>query len=708
MRRAFYFGCALLVPTAALAQSAQPKKDDVPEVRVIGDKADSLQKIPGSGHLVTQTDLDRAQPYDVAEMLQRVPGLTARQDYGGGLRLDIGLRGLDPGRSRRVLILEDGIPVAINPYAEPDLYYSPPIERMRGMEVVKGSGSILFGPQTVGGVINFLTAMPPDKPHAVVDAEGGSFGYRRGMLSWGDSMGPTRYIVQGFYKEGDGLRAQAFKSVDVFGKVIFQTSPNGQATLKIGLHDDRADSDDVGLTRAMFQMDPRRTTLAPYDHLGLRRYDVSLTHEQRFSKDTKLKTLVYAYTTSRLWRRQDYARSPQAGVAYDHIVGDVTVPGGAIYFKRTNTILDRSYDVAGVEPRLEHRVRTGPVAHTFDVGARLLFERAHYQQRAGEFPTSEAGALMLEEFHSTGALAAYLQDRLAFRDDLLVTPGIRVEHAAFTRRTTRQSTDRDVQGDSRTTAVVPGIGMIYGSRQAHAFGGLHVGFAPPRVTSSISPKGEDLQLDSERSINYEAGARFADKSRNRFEVTGFLSNFQNQLISSSEGGVTELINGGTTRHLGVEAVGSLAMGKTMKLPIELDLGARYTLARATFVGGAYDGNYLPYAPLHTFSANLDVGYAGVMAEAAYNYVDGMYTDPANTVPEDITGRTGRIPGAHRVDFAVRYKHVATGLSVRFLVKNALDDVHIIARRPEGIFAGGFRQFILGIRWDYDGTRPTDE
>ena len=69
-------------------------------------------------------------PLDLAEMLRRVPGVQARQEYGGGGRLDISIRGLDAGRSRRILMLEDGIPISINPYSEPDMYYAPPVERM--------------------------------------------------------------------------------------------------------------------------------------------------------------------------------------------------------------------------------------------------------------------------------------------------------------------------------------------------------------------------------------------------------------------------------------------------------------------------------------------------------------------------------------------------------------------------------------------------
>ena len=114
----------------------------------------------------------------------RVPGMTATQSEGGGLRLDVGTHGLDPGRSRRVLILEDGVPVSVNPYAEPDIYYVPMAERMRGVEVVKGSGNILFGPQTIGGVINFLTLVPPDHRHEMAELDAGFWAgeHRKSLL----------------------------------------------------------------------------------------------------------------------------------------------------------------------------------------------------------------------------------------------------------------------------------------------------------------------------------------------------------------------------------------------------------------------------------------------------------------------------------------------------------------------------------------------
>ena len=707
-RRALALAVAwVALPRVALGDEPPPANEPL-EVRVVGSKPDALQRTPGSGTVVTREEIERAQPHDVAEMLRRVPGVQVRQEYGGGLRLDIGIRGLEGGRSRRVLVLEDGIPVAINPYAEPDLYYAPPIERMRGIEVVKGSGNILFGPQTIGGVVNFLTLAPSGEQHAAVDIEGGQLGYLRALGNYGDSFGGARYVMQIFHKRGDGLRDEAFNSTDVFGKMAFDTSQKGELTLKIGFHDDAADSDDVGLTRDMYRADPRQGTLAPLDRAHLTRYEASMIHEERFTKDIKLKTLAYAYDTNRIWRREDYTRSGFSGATYDHVVGDTQLPGGAIYFENTNTILDRQYQVAGVEPRLEYRANTGGVGHTFDVGARLLGETAHYQQRTGDNPRSYSGSLDYEEKHRTLAMATYLQDRIAFLENLLVTPGIRLEHAAFHRIVLRRNEgagvhDVSLGGDSSATGVIPGIGMIAGTRRAHLFGGLHVGWAPPRVTSSISAKGASAQVSSEDSINYEVGTRIMPSRWLKLETTGFLSSFQNQVVlNTGPGALTAETDGGATRHLGVEAGSTLELGKALDLGLILDLGARYTFARATFVGGANDGRLLPYAPLHSFNTNLDIEHPnGLGGQIAYAYVSWQYTDIPNTIDEDVTGRVGLIRPHNIVDLTAHYRHKKSGVSVRFTLKNALDDVYITARRPEGIFASGFRQAIVGVRWDYE-------
>lgn len=695
------------------ARAPDPVEEPDPvEVRVIGEKADAIQKVPGSGTVIRPKDIQSADPQDVAEMLRRVPGLNVRQDEGAGGRLDIGIRGLDPGRSRRVLMLEDGIPLSINPYAEPDMYYAPPIERMQGIEVVKGSGSILFGPQTTGGVINFLSKPAPYRRQVSLAAYGGQRGFFRGVGSYGDAYRGVRHLTQLLFLRGDGFRGIEFAKINALGKVAFETSDRGEATVKIGLHDETSVGDDVGLTAAMFAQDPRRATLQPDNHIHLRRYDVSVVHEHRFDDHVALRTLAYGYITERQWQRQRYDRVPVQGVHYARIVGDTSVQNGAIYFRDAGTVLDRNYQVAGLEPRLELRFDTAGIGHTLDVGARIFGEAAQYEQRATERVTSSAGELVLDESRSSLAFASYVQDRMGFLDDLLlVTPGLRFEHVAYDRDIRRQlgadgASDVDISGESSARALVPGIGITAGTPDIHGFAGFHVGFAPPRVTSSINANGIDEQLDAEESFAYEAGGRLRIERILALELTGYLTNYSNQVVPSTAGSVTALVNGGATQIMGLETGTTLKFGELIENGVLLDVATTYNLGRARFVGGDNDGRELPYAPNHKVSATLDVGHTiGVAAQLSYTFVGPQFTDEQNTVDQDVTGRTGRLAGYHVIDANLRYKNRETGLTAILSAKNLADDIYIIARRPEGIFASGFRQITAGLRWDYEQAPP---
>ena len=116
-----------------------------------------INRIPGSANILTEASLQGNMPISGNEVFKKITGLNVVDEEGAGLRANIGVRGLDPDRSRNVLMMEDGVPISLAPYGEPEMYYTPAIDRMKGIEILKGSGSILFGPQTIGGVINYLT-----------------------------------------------------------------------------------------------------------------------------------------------------------------------------------------------------------------------------------------------------------------------------------------------------------------------------------------------------------------------------------------------------------------------------------------------------------------------------------------------------------------------------------------------------------------------
>ena len=140
-------------------QESKPQKNE--GIHVIGNKKEDLKKIPGSAYIIDKKYLEEASPTDPMEALRRSPGASVRFQDAAGLTPNIGFRGVSNEESRKTLILEDGILTSLSPYGQPESYYSPSIERMERIEIIKGSGSILFGPNTIGGIVNFVTKRPP-------------------------------------------------------------------------------------------------------------------------------------------------------------------------------------------------------------------------------------------------------------------------------------------------------------------------------------------------------------------------------------------------------------------------------------------------------------------------------------------------------------------------------------------------------------------
>ena len=286
---------------------------EVPQLTIIASRNQLFTKIPGSADFVSQSELKLLNPINGNEAFRRISGVHVVEEEGLGLRANIGIRGLDPDRSRNVLILEDGVPIALNPYGEPDAYYTPAIERMAGVEVLKGSGQILYGPRTIGGVINYITANPPEEETLSLKLRGGENGYFSGLLGYGNTFGNTGVQFNLLRKQVDGLGVSTFNINDFTGKVNFQMSDRSQLGLKFGLYSETSNSTYVGITQVMYDQGGNDfTNVAPDDRLNINRNSISLTHSYRVSDRLNLQTMAYAYSTTRNWRRQDFSYSPTA------------------------------------------------------------------------------------------------------------------------------------------------------------------------------------------------------------------------------------------------------------------------------------------------------------------------------------------------------------------------------------------------------------
>jgi Fe(3+) dicitrate transport protein len=716
------------LPEEQQTQGTGRRATRLPQIDVIGRSEEQVRAVPGSATVITEEDLEQTAAVSANEVLRTVPGVHVVEEEGIGLRPNIGMRGLNPIRSSNVLILEDGVPIALAPYGEPELYYAPSVERMQRLEVVKGSGSILFGPQTVGGVVNYITADPPEEFTVTGELRAGNFGYYMGRASVGDTVGAFGYHFDVMHQRFEGHRGLNLQLTDVSTKLRYRLSDAQDIGLKLHFYDEFSNATYLGLTTPQFENVPEGN-FAVNDELPVRRYAAAATHNLAIGDNALLQTTIYGSNTSRNWNRQDYDRT-DGGRDYDRVIDgegrDITRTAtrpddrSAIYFRDTMGSRNRAFTIGGVEPRLTVDYRLGNIDNELIVGTRFHYEYTSEQRVDTPVADPDNRTIREDEDRTGMAVAAYALNRFMFLDQRLrVSPGVRVESFWYGREILRTRVDGvpadldpTVKEEDHILAVIPGLGVSYDVvEQLTLFAGAHRGFAPPRTKDSITSDGQTLELEPEFSINYELGLRTSLADYLGAEVTGFLLDFSQQIIPPSEAGGAvsanpdlagrALVNAGETTHYGVESSVTFDVATLTHLGFRLPLTVTYTWVHAEFGEGWEEdiaGNRLPYAPEHRLSTQLRfVHPTGISAQVAGHYVSEQFTDKLETVEPSVDGTRGQIDGRFLLDARLAYTFAPLGLTAYVAGKNLTDERYIAARAPSGINPGMFRQVFGGIQ-----------
>ena len=127
--------------------------------------AEKVQQHAGAGSIIDRKRLDEVATTSIRDALKQIPGVQVQDSNGTGgsdVSLNIGVRGLTSRLSPRSTVLMDGVPLSFAPYGQPQLSLAPvSMGNIESVDVVRGAGSVRFGPQNVGGIINFATRAIP-------------------------------------------------------------------------------------------------------------------------------------------------------------------------------------------------------------------------------------------------------------------------------------------------------------------------------------------------------------------------------------------------------------------------------------------------------------------------------------------------------------------------------------------------------------------
>src|SRR5690606_3614656 len=146
---------------------------------------------------VTIADLNDTKPTLLAEMMNKVPGVLTlnynNEQHGMSIRQPM-------GTNPYFLYLEDGIPMRPMGVFNHNAMIEMNLMAISGIEVVKGPASSFYGPEAVGGAINFITQRPTAIPTARLGMQFDAFGYRRIQYSAGATpLKKLGFFVGGFY-----------------------------------------------------------------------------------------------------------------------------------------------------------------------------------------------------------------------------------------------------------------------------------------------------------------------------------------------------------------------------------------------------------------------------------------------------------------------------------------------------------------------------
>lgn len=678
---------------AAEPAAAAPVAGDVaarlPRIDVVGSSEADVARQPGAVARVTKEQLEVIQPQSTEEALRRVPGVYVKPEEESAVVVNIGMRGLSSA-DYKSLVLEDGVPVAPGLFVGNARYYNPRIQRIEDIEVLKGAASLRYGPNTIGGVINYRTKQPAG---ASVEISNGTHNTQKTLVELG-GRSPSGDGVFGAVigtASSDGFLDKGYDMTDAVIKAGMAVGDNQWVGVKFTHYENDANISYRGYFLAEYQQEADYNP-APDDWFLTGRQSMDVNHAWDISPSARLETVFFWSSVYRdYWR---FGVDTAASDAADRWVYTNTVNGN-----------NRAFERVGVDSRLFVSNTLFGIAGEAEIGLRYMTEEMVDQTIAATRANPRTGTISQDRIDAADSLALYLQNRFALSEALAVTPGLRVEDYQQSRENLRAVAPAVGYVETDNTEVMPGVGVTWQLNPGmQVFGGIYQAFSPALNGDALDGMA-DQQLDAERSVNMEVGLRGKEGSL-RYEAALFRMDFDNQIIPANSNTNFQKTNGGATLHQGIE--GGLAW----------DMGSGFSLeANATwvpdaeFVGDRYaadgvtlttpDGNRVPYTP--EWVANVGLGYqaGGLRTLLSANHTGAQYTDVLNTtaIQENLTGFfTGEVPAYTTWDLSGRYA-VSPQLEVFGTVKNLADKRYIASLR-QGIYVGPERSIDIGARYRF--------
>lgn len=631
------------------------------------------------------------------QIFGRTPGITIWENDGSGIQLGVASRGLSPNRSWEFNVRMNGYDITPDPMGYPEAYFTPPMEVVENIEIIRGASSLQYGPQ-FGGLLNFVLRKPD--PSTRFTAETINTVGSNGLFSTFNYVGGTegKWDYTAYYQKrrGNGWRQNGYFNTDHAHLEVNYAVSN---RLKIGTEMTYMTTESQqpgGLTDAQFAADPSQSSRSR-NWFSTPWFIPSLNADYILSPKTKVNFKAFGTIAER------------NSVGF---VSPITVEDDL-----GNRQVDRDfYHTIGTELRLSTSYSLWGRDHNLVSGYRYFRGNIDRMQRGVGDAGTDMNFDLIEESYPRDLdfvnvnHAAFVENMFQVSDKLLLTAGLRLENIS-SQMTGILNTVNGVpqplapETRNRTFALLGFGGEYHLTKTTELYTNFSQAYRPVLISDLTPPATTDVidpNLQDARGYNFDLGYRGTIGSYLNFDASFFYLNYADRIgtitQTAADGSRYQYrTNLGTSVSQGVEAfvefdpitafIGSSSFGYLHLFASLAYVNATYqdfartSISNGEIVVSNLAGNRVENAPRRINRYGATYRFRDFSMTWQLSDIGEAFADASNTVEPNAAATTGLIPAYSVQDLSASYTYKKK-YSLKSGINN-LTDANYFTRRAGG-------------------------
>lgn len=602
------------------------------------------------------------------ELFAKIPGINIWENDGAGIQMGIGGRGLSPKRTANFNTRQNGYDISADALGYPESYYTPPIEALKSIEILRGSAALQFGTQ-FGGLLNFVIRDPVAHSPLEFTSRNTVGGY--GYLSTFNRISGTnkRFYYQAYhlYKRGNGYRENSeFNQHQIFAELGYYLNENWTVGAEY-THMSYLARQAGGLTDVAFEEDLRQS-VRDRNWFGVDWNLLAITSDYDLKKLGKLNLRSFGMISNRksLGFLGKVTQTDQGG-AREMIYSDFMNMGAELrYLKKysLSTKINGAFVAGGRLYKGNTQTEQGKASYGDDADFSFL--------NPDDLETSSFS-------YPSNNQSLFLENIIYFGDSWKVNAGFRFERiSSGSQGFYKRYSIHPINNDTLQTYLVNDTNAI--NRQVPLFGfgtsykfkersSIYTNFTQNYRAinfSDIRVNNPNIVIDTnirdEYGFTAELGWRGLKKDYFIYDISAFYI-FYGDKIGLAPKPLSirkERTNIGDAQNYGLEVFMEMDwakfVSKSKKWSVKTFINTSYI--DANYISSRepnFIGNTVEYVSKIMIKTGLNVEYKNWSWKVQFSYNSEQFSDASNAIEPSGDAVIGIVPAYHIFDFSGRYK-----------------------------------------------------